>query len=322
MVVVGSYYIRLKVTMVPFLIRSNIESGDNFLGSHILHSFKHNYRNYWKRGSVEWNGIVVKEYLFQLTLSVVDDDCVNNLQLKRDILVDSCLQWIDKMAKYLCALSPWFVCLPSTISKLLHSSAKLSLCSTIRIPLVLTKILQASRGNQPEDLLHLILPEQRQVVGPWLFKNSVRRSDDVQETPFRFENLGYPSMKRNRQTRVEIVDLDCKEDGFVIMRSKFTVMSRFLFWFYKQAKLDIWTSYFLSFKTECCLSEFFRINSLSQLEAEIDWLTQWVKDNDVNAFDLPGDTMKVDVLVNMKKFLRASFGPVFCNDSTQYNTKI
>ena len=291
-------------------LQCGVEREAGFLRWHKHGACKKNYSNYWPEDSLEWNQVAMKEYLFQLTIAPMDTDYMEAFQLDRAFLVHSCSRWIDRMASYLSELSAHFVSLPGAISKVLHCCTNLKLTSTVQNPLVLTKILCTCQDNIPRDLLHLVVPQQRNAVGPWLFLDLKKGSYCTQGIPFRLEHVRHACAQTNLRARVEVMDSNFKEDGVVVMRSQFSVMSRFLFWFLKQGGLDIWTSFVLCFKTEYYLIKFFRITSLSQLEAEIDWLTEWVNDNDVSNFQLPTEIMQVVVLRCMKKFLRVRTGPV------------
>ena len=208
----------------------------------------------------------------------------------------------------------------------------MSLISWTKNPVVLAKILNASQGGFPMDIIEHIVPGCDYLFGPWLHYYVSKYYGWHRDLPFRLEDKNPPSlnkrfpikkrilkekhrMKENQDnqvildpTRVQIqVE---KHHGTVVMRSKFSVMVRFFFWFCRQAQVDPWTSFHVSFQTECYMHAFFRIKSISQLEAEIDWLIAWVSMNNMVSFGLPTCVFQVDVLTLIKQAIRSKSLPL------------
>ena len=303
------------------------DSPRNFLLWYSTKPERHRYKNHWPQHTVGWNKVLIQEYLHQMYVPIMDKQCVESNGLNPRIVHNLFSVWIEEMSVFLLQLSSSFFGLPGGISSYLSSCQNLSMLSWTKNPVILSKILHASRGGLPSDVMQHVLPGCDYIFGPWLCY-CVSRYHNC-DLPFRLEdknptflNHKFPIKRRilrektkseskevvRDPTRVEVQET--KHHGTVVMRSKFSVMARFLFWFFRTSNVDPWTSFHLCFQTEYYLSGYFRIYSLSQLEAEMDWLIAWISLNDMSSCGLPCTVFKADVLTPMKEAIRAKTLPL------------
>ena len=292
------------------------------------------YPNDFQANSIPWNAMVMKEFLCQLCVPIMSYDCISDMKLDVNMLQNSFVVWLEQMAGKLLKISPTFVDLPGALTQYLQQHKNLSCLSTTDNAFVLSNILQASKGNKPIDVIQFVLAVKKPLFGPWLYYFLRRRPVGAVSIPLSLHD-SYPAsfnrkVRRNLlllkeakrigwpmdeetpiQDNTKVKIFDCQEParGFVEMKSKFTVMARFLFWFLHNSKVDAWSCFKLAFQTEYYLQRFFRIKGLNQLESEFDWLLAWVYQNDLTCFGLPNTIFHVDILTCMKAALRAEAVP-------------
>ena len=320
------------------IIPANLDPhSSNFFSWYSKKPNRHRHRNYFPKFSPQWNKTFLQEFLYQMFVPKMNVQYFEANSLSPTVVFNLFLVWIEEMASFLVELSPTIGGLAAAISSRLLSCKNLSLCSWTRNPLVLSKILHACQGGAPLDVIHFVVPGSDNIFGPWLQHYIAKYHGwscmfSVQ-VPFRLEDKNPPELNNRFRIKRQILrektrlkEGDGKDDlvvdptrvevptqkgnALVVVRSKFSVMVRFLFWFLRQSKIDEWTSLHLSFQTEYYLSGFFRIVSVSQLEAEIDWLIAWVGDNDMTSYGLPSTILQVDVLTSLKKAIRSESLPL------------
>ena len=327
---------RVHPKQINFYICEPQESNRNFLLWHFSKPEKHRHKNEFVKHSAGWNKVVIQEYLFQMCVPIMHKGYMEMNGLKPIVVLNLFKVWIEEMAIFLHELSPTFYGLPGQISQHLSICNDMSISSWTRNPIILSKILHASQGGWPTDVIQHVLPGCEYIFGPWLCYYVSNFHGSHNDVPFRLEdknppflNYKFPIKKiimgENKRTKLGQVNHNeqkevkdptrvevqvAKHHGVVVMRSKFSVLSRFLFWFFRQAHLDPWTSFHLSFQTEYYLFGFFRISSISQLEAEMDWLIAWVGFNNMSSFGLPCEVFQPDVLTLMKQAIRAKSLPL------------